>query len=49
MSTAYGYKVENEDDRYVTKLEAFNKIVGDSVSPTSSIINFFPIRECHPL
>lgn len=49
MSTAYGYKVENEDDGYITKLEAFNKTLGDSMSPTSSIINVFPIRECHPL
>lgn len=45
MSTAYGYKVENEDDGYITKLEAFNKTLGDSMSPTSSIINVFPIRE----
>ncbi|EIM85782.1 cytochrome P450 [Stereum hirsutum FP-91666 SS1] len=43
MSTAYGYKVENEDDGYITKLEAFNKTLGDSMSPTSSIINVFPI------
>ncbi|EIM84332.1 CyP450 monooxygenase [Stereum hirsutum FP-91666 SS1] len=43
MSIAFGYNLKGEKDVYVTKTEAFAEAIIDSMSPTSSIVNVFPI------
>lgn len=49
MSIAFGYNLKGEKDVYVTKTEAFAEAIIDSMSPTSSIVNVFPIRAYRPV
>lgn len=49
MSIAFGYNLEGKKDIYVKKTEDLAEAVIDSMSPTSSIVNVFPIRAYRPL